>query len=573
MHKGADIHYVGFNKYTKQEVKENDYRNMVFNGKNNDNYKYIIERYNGSTTNKAVNNAYINLAYGRGLALHDEDEDSPLLLSILEHISKKDIKGILTDNQILGEHCFQVHRQRSNKSKLAKLEHLDKSKVIPSVTNEFGVIKSYWYSADWDKQWQAKYKPVEYPAFGYAKDFNFEKPEIYVSQGYEIGQQGYFKNPDYDACLQYAEIEEEISNYYNSHVHNGMSFGTIVNVPNSRFWSDAEKDKYKKDVLKNGSGSSNAGRIVFAFLDDEDKPTTISNIENNKAHQQWDFLTRECREKILSGHLCTSSSLIGINTSTGFSSNAQEMEEMRDQLLKYVIAPKQESVLDSLQEVFEYFKIDAKDLYFRPLTEIEGEDEEVEKVNEDEEVVELSKKKNNFDYLEDYAEDEPKGYELHSIDYDIRSEINLSAISNSEQDTKLWKVRYAYNKGTSKTPKSEGRSFCSKMLKLSESGKVFRKEDIDKMSSDGVNGQFAHEGGKYDIFLYAGGINCYHRWERRIYKKKRDEDGNPLGGNAMQNTFPVNVSEARRQGFTPTKNPKDVAIAEIDKPNKGAYPS
>ena len=108
------------------------------------------------------------------------------------------------------------------------------------------------------------------------------------------------------------------------------------------------------------------------------------------------------------------------------------------------------------------------------------------------------------------------------------------------------------------------------MFALSQNGKVFRKEDIDKMSADGVNGEFAHEGGKYNIFLYAGGVNCHHRWERRVYKKMKDSDGNILGGNALQNTKPFSVSEAKRQGAKFPVNPKDVAIAEIDKPNKGS---
>jgi hypothetical protein len=87
----------------------------------------------------------------------------------------------------------------------------------------------------------------------------------------------------------------------------------------------------------------------------------------------------------------------------------------------------------------------------------------------------------------------------------------------------------------------------------------------------GVNGKFAHSGGKYDIFLYGGGVNCYHRWERRVFKKKLNEDGKPKGGNAMQQTTAVNVNEAKRQGYKPVKNAKDVAIAEIDKPNNGRY--
>ena len=109
------------------------------------------------------------------------------------------------------------------------------------------------------------------------------------------------------------------------------------------------------------------------------------------------------------------------------------------------------------------------------------------------------------------------------------------------------------------------------MRALEIAGKVFRKEDIIQMGNDGVNGQFAHSGGRYSIWLYGGGVNCYHRWERRIFKKKEQEDGSLYGGNAMQNTREVNVNEAKRQGAKIPKNAKDVAIAEIDKANKGRY--
>jgi len=109
------------------------------------------------------------------------------------------------------------------------------------------------------------------------------------------------------------------------------------------------------------------------------------------------------------------------------------------------------------------------------------------------------------------------------------------------------------------------------MVSLSDSGKVFRKEDIEKMSADGVNGQFAHSGGKYDIFLYGGGVNCYHRWESRIFKKKLNADGTPKKGGALASTTEVNVNEARRQGATIPKNNPDVAKAEIDKPNNGRF--
>jgi len=586
----GDIHFIGFNKYSRSEPKENDYYKWVVNGFKdnvfNSNYQDIIRAYNGSTTNRAINNSYVKMAYGRGLAIHDMPLDTPLLTQFHEKLSKKDLRNVVMDYQLLNEFSVVVHRQSGvNKNKIAKIEHISKSNVIPSIADEDGIIRSYWYSPDWSQKnrWKTKYKPVEYPALGFAKDFNFEMPEIYVGRSYQIGQE-YFSLPDYEASLQYCFIEEEISNYYHSHVVNGMSFGSIVNVPNSSDWDDSQKKQYIKDVKGRYAGSSGAGRIAFNFMKSDAEPTTITNVENNTSHKQWDFLTKEASSKIISGHECPSPAIVGLASASGFNSKADEMDMMEQQLLKRVIAPKQEFILEGIAEIFEYFNEEFPDVYFRPLTEIEGEDEEKEKVNEEEnqenneaenveENIEMSKKKSEFDFLEQYAEDEPIGYELNRVDYDITEPLNLASTANSEQDTKLWKVRYAYNIGTSKTPIGQSRSFCNKMMQLSRQGKVFRKEDIEKMSRDGVNGEFAHSGGKYDIFLYAGGVNCYHRWERRIYKKRRDEDGNPLGGNAMQNTFPVSVSEARRQGFTPPKNSKDVAIAEIDKPNKGAYPS
>ena len=375
--------------------------------------------------------------------------------------------------------------------------------------------------------------------------------------------------------MQYAQIEEELSNYYVSHILNGLSFGSIVNVPNSKMWSEKQKQDFMDATRNKLGGSSNANRQAFNFKAGESEDTTITNVENNTAHKQWEFLGTEASSKILSGHKCMSPALVGLSSSTGFASVADEMNAMEEQLMKRVISPKQDFVLDSISEIFEFFNLKF-DMYFRPLTEIEGEKEEEEKVDEIDEEITLAadcncqKKKSDLDLLDKYAEDEPVGYELDSIDYNITEELNLSSISNSEQDTKLWKVRYAYNVGTSKNPIGQSRSFCNKMMSLSNSGKVFRKEDIEQMKTDGINSQFGQGQKPYSIWLYAGGVNCYHRWERRIYKKKRNEEGEPLGGNPMQNVNPVNVSEARRQGFRPEVNAKDVAIAEIDKPNKGS---
>jgi len=62
-----DIRLIQLNNYIRPKLEENKGRNWVLNGKNNSFYKYIIDRYNGSSTHSAIINSYIDMVYGRGI--------------------------------------------------------------------------------------------------------------------------------------------------------------------------------------------------------------------------------------------------------------------------------------------------------------------------------------------------------------------------------------------------------------------------------------------------------------------------------------------------------------------------
>ena len=103
----------------------------------------------------------------------------------------------------------------------------------------------------------------------------------------------------------------------------------------------------------------------------------------------------------------------------------------------------------------------------------------------------------------------------------LHKELNLASVvssspqKKSEQDTLLFKVRYKYSQvGT--TSAAYSRDFCKMMM---SAGKVYRKEDLDKQSTD--NEQFAPKGSSsYNIWLYKGGVNCRHYWMRQVYIRK-----------------------------------------------------
>ena len=560
-----DIKLITLSSYVRPDVVEHKSKDWVLNGENQSYYSYIIDRNNGSPTNASINRSYSTLIYGKGLGFTNKISDSVVndWASLHTILRPRELRNMVTDYQVFGEFSFQVVENRDGS--LHSLTHLPKQMIAPSIADENGQIRNYWYSRDWKDI--KKYEPKAFKAFGDGK----AGTSIYVAKPYSIGDE-YFGSPCYAAGLQYAEMEEEISNMNISSIKNGLSAGYIINIPNGDNYTDEEKREFEAQVKRKLTTSSNASNFIISFNGQDVEISITPFPVNDSVHKQWDFLVTEAKNQLMTAHRVISPSLVGLSSSSGFSSVADEMDMSEKQTMKRVIAPKQDFILEAIEEVLVHYGINL-DLYFKPLTQ-EEEIEEIVKESDSDSVemssqcgckVQLSDEMDAI--LEMYAQDPPEGYELGSEE---EYELQMSANQTSEQDTKLWKTRYAFTKGTSKSPKGGSRQFCNKMMSLSDQGKVYRKEDIDLMSSQGVNGKFAHEGGKYDIFLYAGGVNCYHRFERRVYKKKLNADGTPKKGGAMQQTDFVNVNEAKRQGYKPVKNPKDVAIAEIDKPNKGS---
>jgi hypothetical protein len=69
------------------------------------------------------------------------------------------------------------------------------------------------------------------------------------------------------------------------------------------------------------------------------------------------------------------------------------------------------------------------------------------------------------------------------------------------------------------------------MMRLASQGTVYRIEDIDKASREGVNKQFGHKGRKYDLFKYKGGVYCTHAFAAVLYRLKANtelKEGQPL---------------------------------------------
>ena len=158
--------------------------------------------------------------------------------------------------------------------------------------------------------------------------------------------------------------------------------------------------------------------------------------------------------------------------------------------------------------------------------------------------------------------------------------VNLASVRSysdpdkpSEMDSGLYKIRYAYSKNTS----AKSRKFCRQMANAARNGYVYRYEDLTKMESDTneLNPNMGHNGATYSVWLYKGGVNCKHNWERRVYFRKR-EKGKFVKDNGLESSDPISVAKAIRAGMPLKDIAKDFATANtrpFDLPDQGAYPT
>ena len=547
--KSLDIKLITLSNYVRPDVVENKSRDWVLNGRNNSFYQYIIDRHNGSPTNSSINNSYIDLIYGRGLFYTNGIRGVNDWAKLQTILRPKDLRKIIADFQIFGEFAFQVIKTKGGG--LSSIEHLGKQNVVPSIANEDGEIESYWFSRDWTKINQNV--PEDFAAFGTSKD----AIEVYVGKPYKVGKI-YFSDPDYLAGLPYCEMEEEIANLNINSIKNGLSAGYIINIPDGISYTPEQKDEFERKVKQRLTGSPNASNFILSFNGKDVEITITPFPVNENIHKQWSFLTEESKQQILTSHRATSPSIVGIISSSGFSNTADEMDIAEGQLMKRVIKPKQDFVLEALEEVLLQYGINL-DLIFKPLTEVKQEP--IAPV-----AMSLSNDAPNVDSLiqlgESFNEDEYDVVESERCDVitlherELNTLVELASVpvtprKNSDQDTSLFKIRYQYAGS-----ESGQREFCNKIIRAD---KLYREEDLNFNSV--YNEEFSPKGkSSYNVFLYKGGVNCKHWWKRTILLKK---DNNQISVNQARKMV-LQLDPQERKDAMWEQN--DAKVAQIANP-------
>ena len=610
---------IQLSSYTAPVIVENNKNEWVEYGADNNYYQFLIDRYSNSATNNAVINNICRLIFGQGLSATDSAMKPNEWAQLLSILKEDDLRRIIFDLYALGQCALQIHYDKGHKA-ITRAFHTPIQLLRPEKCNQDGDIVGYFYSDNWSDP--KKYVPKRFDAFGSSK----KEVEILYLAPYSAGMK-YFSNVDYQGGIDYALLEEKIAEYLINEVSNSFAPTTIVNFNNGTP-TDEMKDEISASVIGKLTGSKGK-KVVISFNENENTKTTVDTIPLQDAADHYQYLSDESTFKILRSHNVTTPLLFGVSVASGFSSNADEMKTGALLFENMVIKPKQQMIVEMINKILSFNGISLK-LSFKTLQPLDNSGELIagdskrvidginslsplvaNKVlesmtpNEVRALVGLVPEQaggnitqmsaqDELDvakYGEDIDLDEWVLIDSHEVDYELEEELDeqlrklneptkLSKVLNlvktgtarpntkSLQDGEIFKHRYRYVGEIS----DKSRLFCKKMI---QANKVYRKEDIVRMSteivnqtstrSDGTEGGFGPRGATtYDVWLYKGGGACHHKWVRETYLRKSDVNS-PLAKK-------FTPAQTRKLGEIAPTNDKRVYTRPIDMPNKGFLP-
>ena len=578
----SNIHVLNLSAYTSPVISETNRENWVdFLTEEGDQYfQFLIDRYSNSTTNNAIINNVARLIYGKGLSALDANKKPNEYAQMMSLFNKEDVRKMVLDRKMFGQFAVQVHYNDKH-DKILKAYHIPVNLLRAEKCDKDGNITGYYYSDNWEDT--KKYAPIRFNAFGYSKD----KVEILFSKPYSVGMK-YYAYPDYQGALPYTLLEEEIADYLINEVQNGFSGTKVVNF-NNGIPTDEQQSIISNKVLSKLTGSRGQ-KVIVAFNNNAESKTTVEDIPLNDAPEHYTYLSEECLRKIMLGHNVTSPLLFGVASTNGFSSNADELKNSSVLFDNMVIRPFQEELLDAFDSILAFNGVALK-LFFKTLQPLEFTDLENTQTEEqvaEETGTELSSHTNKLIDLGEEPQDNWLLIDEKEVDYENDDKENellssepkqslLSKIVNlvstgdarpnitDKQDKTIdgvkFVVRYKYEGQVTDNP----REFCTEMVKAN---KIYRKQDILNMGSQVVNKGWGPKGADtYSIWLYKGGGNCHHRWNKQVYATI---DGKAL--EITEKTKKLAQSKAEKYGYK-IVNSELVAKRPVDMINYGFLPS
>jgi hypothetical protein len=615
--------------YVQEAIEKETPKGWVNYGDNNLFPQYLIDLYNTSSVHGSLT---MSIAFT--IAGKEFSTDLPIAKRELERLKLDDIRSATAlDLKLHGGFFWEVVWS-VDRTTIARVNHLPFENCRLAVANEEDVISGIYYSKDWSDTRKKKNTPVYIPMFNKSTNEEEPSQVLFMSvmtpgSAY-YPKPDYYSGLEYIECTRQishfynAFLQNGMFPGYMIHFNNGVPDPEEQIMIKNQWEKMSGTQMAGKRIFTFNESQDRAPKVDLIPLDDADKKWTVLSEESRNnimiSHRVTSPLLFGIRESgglgsnsdelkqafkifkqqviepyqrlicdaveilmksmgIVAEFTIVPNDVFGDNMTAQIEEAPKGVIASSDMAAIIAIAGQVKSGAITSDQAHQLIHITFPALTHEQVRALLGEGPvQLKKKVELESTCEIphfSEEDENWwcSYLEDKGEivDEEEWELIEAEPVDMAS-VRSYADPNkpSEMDSGLYKIRYSYSKNLS----ANSRKFCRQMVAASKAGYVYRYEDLTAMSADTdeLNPKMAQRGSStYSVFLYHGGVNCKHHFERKVYFRKR-EKGKFLADKGLENSDPISVAKAIRAGMPLKDIAKGFATANTptyDQPNHG----
>jgi hypothetical protein len=321
--------------------------------------QFLIDLYYNSSTHSAIINATAEMIAGEDLYVENEDDNLEAyvrLKKFLRHANAKEslhqvVKKVAFDFKLQGAYALHIIWNQE-RTEIAEVYHVPVERVRSGIPNPLGQIDSYFISSNWSDV--RNHPPHEIKAFNML-DRTSASQLIYT--GSYSPNMDIYHTPDYIAGCNWALVDQRVAEFHLNNIQNGFSGSYFISFANG-IPTQEERFQIEQSLTEKFAGAKNSGKFILTFSDDKTRTPEITPIQVSEADKTFLALQELLVTNICSAHRITSKTLMGIDTTNGFSSNADELRNASNFYHNTVIRPFQTNILNTLQTIFSVNNMD-----------------------------------------------------------------------------------------------------------------------------------------------------------------------------------------------------------------------
>ncbi len=256
------------------------------------------------------------------------------------------------DWQVFGSYAIEIIWS-VDFTRIASFRHIDVSKIRLGKMDEYGEVECYYYCRDWKNP--KKNPPVEIYAYD-TDDKEHYRQLLYVHRtkpGLE-----YYGDPGYTSALTWIGVDSQMGQFHLSNINNGFSPSMSIKFY-KKPGSPEEKEEIVRGIMKQFSGTRNAGKAMVFFSDGKELAPDVTPIDVANLDKQFLAVADQVVQQIISAHRVTSPMLMGIALpgKLGYSNELESAWKIFDST---VVSPDQKIITKTLNLLARNSGVDAQ---------------------------------------------------------------------------------------------------------------------------------------------------------------------------------------------------------------------